>query len=87
MSNRSASYLHLACTFLRITLFKITLLGLFLETVKELLRDAPVVHFDETGLRVEGSLHWVHVASNALYTFLGAHKRRGNVGIMRNIGF
>ena len=54
-------------------------LGLFLETVKELLRDAPVVHFDETGLRVEGSLHWVHVASNALYTFLGAHKRRGNV--------
>ena len=45
-------------------------LGLFLDVVTDLLRDAPAVHFDETGGRVEGSLHWIHVASSALYTLV-----------------
>jgi transposase len=52
-------------------------LGLFKDVVAELLRDAPTVHFDETGARVEGSLHWIHVASNALYTLVFCHTRRG----------
>jgi transposase len=52
-------------------------LGLFKDVVAELLRDAPTVHFDETGARVEGSLHWVHVASSTLYTLLFCHTRRG----------
>jgi len=52
-------------------------LGLFCDVVAELLREAPVVHFDETGARVEGSLHWIHVASNALYTLLFCHRGRG----------
>jgi transposase len=52
-------------------------LGLFSDVVADLLRDAPTVHFDETGGRVEGSLHWIHVASNALYTLLFCHERRG----------
>jgi transposase len=52
-------------------------LGLFTDVVAELLRQAPSVHFDETGGRVEGSLHWIHVASNALYTLLFCHKQRG----------
>ncbi len=56
-------------------------LGLFLDVVTELLKDAPVVHFDETGGRVEGSLHWVHVASTSLYTLLLCHKRRGTVAM------
>jgi transposase len=56
-------------------------LGLFTSVVTDLLRDAPVVHFDETGARVEGSLHWVHVASSALYTLLCCHKRRGGVAM------
>jgi transposase len=56
-------------------------LGLFVSVVTDLLRDAPAVHFDETGARVEGSLHWVHVASNALYTLLCCHKRRGGVAM------
>ena len=56
-------------------------LGLFLDVVTGLLRDAPAVHFDETGGRVEGSLHWIHVASTSLYTLLMCHKRRGTVAM------
>ena len=39
------------------------------------------MHFDETGARVEGSLHWIHVASSALYTLLSCHQRRGGVAM------
>ena len=56
-------------------------LGVFLEVTKDLLRKAPAVHFDETGARVAGSLHWVHVASTALLTLLECHKRRGTKAI------
>jgi transposase len=56
-------------------------LGLFLQVIADLLRDAPAVHFDETGARVEGSLHWIHVACTSLYTLLYCHKRRGTVAI------
>ena len=56
-------------------------LGLFVDVVTALLEDAPAVHFDETGGRVEGSLHWVHVASTSLYTLLVCHKRRGTVAM------
>jgi transposase len=56
-------------------------LGLFVSVVTDLLRDAPTVHFDETGARVEGSLHWVHVASSTLLTLLSCHKRRGGTAM------
>ncbi|MDA8311252.1 MAG: transposase [Actinomycetota bacterium] len=41
-------------------------LKLFLEVTKDLLKEAPAVHLDETGARVQGSLLWVHVASTVL---------------------
>jgi transposase len=45
------------------------------------LAQAELVHADETGLRVAGRLHWLHVASSALFTVLCCHRKRGKEGI------
>lgn len=37
----------------------------------------PTVHFDETGLRCEGSNHWMHTATSESFTYLFVHKNRG----------
>lgn len=60
-------------------------LGLFQQVVTDLLRDAPTVHFDETGARVAGRLHWIHVASSSLYTLLCCDPQRGRAA-MDDIG-
>lgn len=36
------------------------------------------VHFDETGMRVEGKLRWTHVSSTETVTHLEVHDRRGS---------
>jgi len=56
-------------------------LGLFTDVIRDLLIDAPAVNFDETGARVAGSLHWVHVACCAMYTLIDCHKKRGTIAM------
>ncbi|HVI35139.1 MAG TPA: IS66 family transposase [Gaiellales bacterium] len=45
------------------------------------LTEAELVHVDETGLRVAGRLHWLHVASSARFTALFCHRKRGKEAI------
>lgn len=52
-------------------------LGSFFEIVKHKLNISKVVHADETGINVNGTLNWVHVNSNKYWTYLFPHKNRG----------
>src|SRR4051794_35086875 len=56
-------------------------LALFTTAVRAGLAEADLVHADETGLRVAGRLHWLHVASSPRFTALFCHRRRGKDGI------
>lgn len=49
----------------------------FEEELKEVLIASALLHGDESGLRVEGKLHWIHSLSTALFTFYGVHEKRG----------
>jgi transposase-like protein len=48
------------------------------EKIKEQIIVSGVVHFDETGLYIDGKRHWLHVASTQNLTYYGAHPKRGN---------
>jgi transposase len=52
-----------------------------LTSIKQQLSDASVAHFDESGLRVESQLHWLHVASTPELTHLQVNRRRGQEGM------
>ena len=53
----------------------------FLGRLKDRLSEAEVAGFDETGLRVSGTLHWVHCARTDKYTLITCHAKRGRRGI------
>lgn len=56
-----------------------------LDAIQALLRQSDVVHNDETGMRVEGKLHWLHVTATDRLTAYAAHQKRGQEA-MRAIG-
>src|SRR4051812_26859753 len=53
----------------------------FTAAARAALTGAELVHADETGLRVAGRLHWLHVACSPRFTALSCHRRRGREGI------
>ena len=53
----------------------------FLTQVGDRIAQAEVAGFDETGLRVAGTLHWVHCARTGKYTLITCHPKRGRDGI------
>jgi hypothetical protein len=53
----------------------------FLTQVGDRIAGAEVAGFDETGLRVAGTLHWVHCARTDKYTLITCHAKRGTKGI------
>lgn len=55
----------------------------FEEFVKDKLQSSEVIHSDETGLRVAGSTHWMHVASNEKFTAYHLDHKRGKEAIDR----
>ena len=59
------------------------------EKIKEALQKSEVIHCDETGARINGSLHWIHVVCTLMWTFYHSSKRRGaiamdEIGILKN---
>lgn len=49
--------------------------------IREQVTVSPVSHFDETGVNVDGKLHWAHVASNDRFTYLYLSGKRGQAGM------
>ena len=52
-------------------------LDTFTVRVRERIAASQVAHFDETGLRVDGKLRWVHSASTGRYSLVTVHDKRG----------
>jgi transposase len=53
----------------------------FEKHVKQHLLQSSVLHVDETGIRLNGKLNWMHVASTDLISFFGYHPKRGKEAI------
>lgn len=47
------------------------------EQIEEQVKQAVVKHLDETGYRIAGGLHWLHVASTWLLTYYRTSPKRG----------
>ena len=55
------------------------------NAIKQAVTQAVVVNCDETGLRIAGKTHWLHVASTPNWTYYAVHAKRGQAA-MNDIG-
>jgi len=51
------------------------------ESIKVLAHKEKVIHCDETGVNVKGTLHWIHTVSSDTMTYYMPHKKRGTVAM------
>jgi transposase len=47
--------------------------------IKQAVQDSSIVNADESGIRVQGKLHWLHCAVTKTLTWLAPHAKRGTV--------
>jgi transposase len=67
------------CTNMDHKLFKN--LEVFEKDLKSHLLACHVLHVDETGVRCDKKLHWIHVTSSETATFFGLHAKRGSEAV------
>ncbi|PIC05352.1 IS66 family transposase, partial [Anoxybacillus flavithermus] len=48
-----------------------------MDMIEDALLGSNILHVDETSLRINGKLAWVHVACTSRYTYLASHASRG----------
>ena len=58
-----------------------TLLETAENAIKQAVTQAAVVNCDETGLRIAGQTHWLHVASTPDLTYYAVHAKRGQAAM------
>ena len=51
------------------------------ERIRTAIGDAPIVHCDETGVRISKRLHWLHVAGTDSMTWYFPHRKRGSTAL------
>ncbi|PSR13115.1 MAG: hypothetical protein C7N36_09355 [Bacteroidetes bacterium] len=51
----------------------------FKAAITQTLRQADAAHFDETGIKVDGENHWIHVCCTKLFSLFTIHRRRGKI--------
>ena len=56
-------------------------LSSYRDWTKEKLLQSNILHFDETGIRIEKKLQWIHSISNQQFTLYVPHKKRGHAAM------
>ena len=51
------------------------------KVIQENLINSPAINNDESGIRCQGKLYWMHVAATAIFTYLFVHEKRGKEAI------